>query len=203
MSGTGESFCELTAILNSGMVKSIVMERFVLGFAIFLALGSCTGKSEGSMYGVSTLAPRLTGQDLEGTYRALEDFRGKVVLLNVWATWCPPCRQELPELRAIQTDHGGDDFSVLGVSIDREGDAKKVRHLAKTFDLNYPVILDPSSRSIDAYEIRGYPTSFVIGRDGMIRWRREGIILPDDSDVAGQIRAALAQPVDASLEPPS
>lgn len=138
------------------------------------------------------MAPRLTGRNLQGEYVALEDHLGKVVLLNIWATWCGPCRQELPELRALQREHGGEAFTVLGVSIDSERDEKKVQRMAEQFQLGYPILLDPAGKSLDAFGVIGYPTSFVLGADGTILWRRNGIIHPRDGELEGQIRAALS-----------
>jgi thiol-disulfide isomerase/thioredoxin len=161
-----------------------------------LALGCPGGGPKGSGAkdgGIGSAAPTVQGKTLEGEYLALSDYRGKVVLLNVWATWCAPCRKELPELVALHDRYGKDGFVVLGVSVDQPGARGQVERLVKQFGLDYPIVLDPGGVGLDALSIRGYPTSFLIGRDGTLRWRRDGLVEPGEGELAGQIKAALAE----------
>lgn len=171
-----------------------VSRTIALGIALLLcACPASPGQRNAAEAGLK-VAPRLTGKDLAGEYVALDDHRGKVVLLNVWATWCEPCREELPELQRIQATHGGESFTVFGVSIDADRDAPKVRAMAERFRLGYPVMLDPGGKSVESLDVRGYPTTFVLGPDGTILWRRDGILLPRDPEVETQIKAALRLP---------
>lgn len=160
-----------------------------------LVTAGCQGKP-GSSKDVAQgkVAPRYTGKTVDGEYLALEDFRGKVVLLNVWATWCAPCRQELPELAALQEEHGGENFSVVGISVDAERDFQKVKAMMRQYDLDYPMVFDPRGAVVSTFEVRGYPTSMLLGKDGTIRWRRDGLIRKNDSEAAAAIRTALAEP---------
>jgi peroxiredoxin len=135
--------------------------------------------------------PRLTGKTLGGEYVALDDFRGRVVLLNVWATWCEPCRDELPELQRLHVRRADEGLTVLGWSVDKPQALARARSLLHQAGVQYPVVLDPDGREIEELAIRGYPTTFVVGRDGTLRWRRDGIVKPDDQELATVLRAAL------------
>lgn len=139
-------------------------------------------------------APELAGKTIDGKPVDLAGFRGQVVLVNVWATWCKPCNKELPELVKLHAEHQAQGFSVLGVSVDRQQALHKVRGTTIRYQLQYPMLFDPGSRAIAPWSVTGYPTSFLIGRDGTIRWRRNGIIHPEDGELARQLARALAEP---------
>lgn len=131
--------------------------------------------SEGMRAAVGALAPfDFTLKDLEGADVDLSSFKGKVVLINFWATWCGPCRAEIPDLAAIQREHP-DDIAVLGIVVmDSFGD--KVRAMSTELGVNYPV-LDGNGRDDveDAYgPMWGLPTSVIIGRDGRVVKRQTG-----------------------------
>lgn len=139
-------------------------------------------------------APDFRGKDLRGRDFALADLRGDVVLLNVWASWCEPCKEELPELAKLQRERNQEGLRVIGVSIDAVRTQNEVRRLAQEFKVPYPIILDPQSTIVPAMKIVGYPTTFIIGRDGAVRWRRDGLIERDDAEVASELKAALKAP---------
>jgi len=113
----------------------------------------------------------LTASD--GKTVRLSDLRGKVVLLNFWATWCPPCKAEMPDLNALQAKYGTDrDFVVLGVN--DEESAADVVAFAQREGIAFPLLLDPEGRVIEKlFDVRYLPTSMIIDRDGNIRdtWR--------------------------------
>lgn len=134
------------------------------------------------------------GRTLTGDEVSLDEHRGKVILLNVWATWCTPCRDELPELQRLHTHFAERGFMVVGVSVDKPAALGRARGLVEELGLTYPNIFDPDGLSVETFDVSGYPTSFLIGRDGRIRWRRNGLIRPDDDEVLSEIRAALAEP---------
>jgi cytochrome c biogenesis protein CcmG, thiol:disulfide interchange protein DsbE len=161
--------------------------------ALLLGLGGCTGKSPADgPPALDTKAPRYTGKTIEGEYVALDDYLGQVVLLNVWATWCAPCREELPELQALQRKHGPQGFTVVGVSVDKPQALGQVRSMVKQLGLDYPMVFDPNGEAVLTFEVSGYPTSFLLDRTGKIQWRRNGIIRPNDSELDAALRAALA-----------
>lgn len=169
--------------------------RSHLVFASLLALttaSGCQGKGETKATN-DEATPTFRGTTLDGAELDLAQFKGKVVLLNAWATWCEPCREELPELSRLHRKHQAEGFSVVGVNVDVKRQEKKVRRMAEDFDLPYPVVLDQKNASVRTFEIVGYPTSFIIGRDGAVRWRRDGIIFENDEEVAEVLAVALAE----------
>lgn len=175
-----------------------VLRMLLLGSLAVPAIG-CRGKPEGqpgesgSPAAIGTEVPRFTGKTIDGEYVQLADYRGQVVLVNVWATWCKPCRQELPELAALHRGHASEGFTVVGVSVDKPQALNQVRALARQFRLEYPIVFDPGGEAVSTFDITGYPTSFLLGRDGRIRWRRNGLIRPNDSDLEAALKTALAQ----------
>jgi len=113
-------------------------------------------------------APELTLTDLQGEPRSLADYRGKVVLVNLWATWCDPCKQEMPALQAFHNKHESEGFTVIAVN---DGDpTPDVLQFVQDFDLTFPVWLDPTYIATEvAFKTLGLPSSFVIDRHGVVR----------------------------------
>ena len=126
-------------------------------------------------------APALELKDLRGRVRRLEDYRGKVVLLNFWATWCPPCRAEVPDLVRWQHEHAKDGLQVVGVTYPPTNIAD-VRRFVRRHKVTYPVLL--GSKETKALFMGGetLPVTVVIDREGNVRERIEGIILPEEFD---------------------
>jgi peroxiredoxin len=118
-------------------------------------------------------APDFELMASDGQVVRLSELRGKVVLLNFWATWCPPCKAEMPDLNALQRKYGADrDFVVLGIN-DMEN-ATDVVAFAEREGIAFPLLLDPDGRVIkDLFDVRYLPTSMIIDREGNIRdtWR--------------------------------
>lgn len=131
---------------------------------------------------VGARAPGFTLIDIEGDSVSLEDYRGQVVLLNFWATWCPPCVHEMPSMERVWQDLRARGFVVLGVSLDvapGETDAEGrsqgiVREYVDELQLTFPILLDPTGRVEALYNVSGLPTSYVIGTDGRIEGRVVG-----------------------------
>src|SRR5215472_9582917 len=119
-------------------------------------------------------APELRLKDLNGNEAALSDFKGKVVFVNFWATWCDPCRVEIPWLIEMQHKYGPRGFTVVGIAMDDEGKSAVAPFVAKErFDVNgqkltmdYPIFLGNDEAADKFGGILGYPTSFLISRDG-------------------------------------
>jgi peroxiredoxin len=121
---------------------------------------------EGSRVGF--LAPTFALERLGGGTSSLSEFRGKVVLINFWATWCGPCRAEMPSLEALSHEFPTQDFLVVGISTDYEG-AEIVQPFMDSFGLTFPILLDPEMQVNDKFEVRSLPTSIVLDRRGVIR----------------------------------
>ena len=121
----------------------------------------------------STPAPDFELTSADGQVIRLADLRGKVVLLNFWATWCPPCKAEMPDLNALQRKYGAErDFVVLGIN--DEESAADVTAFAQREGIAFPLLLDPDGRVIEKlFDVRYLPTSMIIDREGNIRdtWR--------------------------------
>jgi thiol-disulfide isomerase/thioredoxin len=133
-------------------------------------------------------APEITFTDASGRQLSLADFRGQVVLLNFWATWCVPCVQEMPSLDRLQAKLGSRRFTVLALSVDRQGLEVVKPFLAKTQVQSLPVYLDPPGGSMRAFGVRGLPTTVVIDRDGRDMGRIEGMAPWDTPEAEALVR---------------
>ena len=138
-------------------------------------------------------APDFTLEDMDGESYKLHDYRGKVVLVNFWATWCPPCRKEMPALEALYKKLGGDSFAVLAVNQWEDPD-----HVcAYTGELNvfptFPILFDPESKITADYGVKGLPTSFLIDKKGRLAYRAVGGRAFDHPEVERLIRELLTE----------
>jgi len=141
-----------------------------------------TVKADGPV--VATVAPDFTLKDLDGKDVSLGQYKGKVVLINFWATWCDPCRIEIPWLIEMQQKYGDKGFTVLGVAMDEEGKSEVAPFVAKErFNVNgqklpmsYPVLLGNDAMADKFGGLLGYPTSILISRDGKQIKRITGLI---------------------------
>ena len=122
-------------------------------------------------------APMLAQQDSV----RLADLKGSVVLLNVWATWCIPCRKEIPELQALHQQYSARGLKVIGVSVDEAGADADVAEFAKNFGMTYPIWRDAEDRVSELFRTPGVPSSFLIDRKGIVRWRHLGPFTAQDS----------------------
>lgn len=111
-------------------------------------------------------APSFTLKDLAGNNVSLSDYKGKVVFVNFWATWCPPCRAEIPHFVELVEKYGEDGFAILGISVDDPKDYKKIPDFKERFKINYPILLSDGKVASDYGGIRSIPTTFVVDRDG-------------------------------------
>jgi peroxiredoxin len=116
--------------------------------------------------------PALRLADAQGRNHRLSDYRGKVVLLNFWATWCEPCRDELPSIERLRATLAGKPFVVLAVQMG--GSARTARDVAEELGLRFPLLLDRDSKVSEAWGVNLLPTSILIGRDGAIAFRHAG-----------------------------
>ena len=112
--------------------------------------------------------PPLALQDLDGRSHRLEDYRGKVVLVNFWATWCAPCREEMPSMNRLRASLAGRPFAVLAVNL-AESEAS-IRRFMEQVPLDFTVLLDRDSGAARAWRARVLPVSFIVGPDGRIRY---------------------------------
>ena len=140
----------------------------------------------GAMVGVRSggdIAPVYAVTTLDGAAISSGELRGKVVLVNFWATWCLPCRAEMPLLEAMWKRHRGDDFVLLGLSVDRTG-AEGVREYVTARGVTYPVAVVGSEAEAAFGGVRGIPTSFLLDREGRVRHRVIGPLAPATLELA-------------------
>lgn len=120
------------------------------------------------LVGAGSRAPAFSAVNVRtGRPTSLADYRGKVILLNVWATWCQPCRVEMPSMERLHRKLGGKDFDVVAVSID-EGDSSAVTKFAQELGVTFDILHDRAGAIQRIYQTTGVPESFVIDRDGII-----------------------------------
>lgn len=119
----------------------------------------------------SASAPGFTLTDLHGSNVSLSDFRGKVVILDFWATWCPPCKREIPDFITLQSQYGPRGLQIVGIALDEPG---KVREFALANGMNYPVLMGTDNVAALYGGIEGIPTTFIVDRNGNIMNRFVG-----------------------------
>ena len=136
--------------------------------------------------------PELRFNDADGRAHTLADFRGKLVLLNIWATWCEPCREEMPALDRLQAKLGGERFQVVALSVDQEGLAIARRFYAETGIKALPLYIDPTAKAAFTVDAAGLPASLLIDRQGREIGRHLGAVKWDDAEVVERLRRAIA-----------
>jgi len=136
------------------------------------------------LMGKDVPAPNFSLPGLDGKMVSLAGYRGKVVFLNIWATWCPPCVEEMPSMEKLYQALKGEDFEILAVSVDVSG-AKIVTPFMKKHKLSFPALTDTKGSIKSLYQTTGIPESFIIGKDGIIV---EKVIGPRDWATPNAIR---------------
>jgi thiol-disulfide isomerase/thioredoxin len=165
-----------------------MMKRFlclvVLGAIV--ALSACSKKEAAKVQQgplqENSPAPAITVNSLNGKPLNLSDLKGKVVLLNFWATWCPPCREEIPSMMKLNSAMAGKPFQMVAVSID-EGGRPAIESFFKTSGFSLPAYTDPDNQAAKAYGITGVPETFVIDKSGILIKKVIGPMAWDSPDV--------------------
>jgi peroxiredoxin len=143
---------------------------------LVVSVAACSGSGGSALQGVNqgNQARDFTLETLEGTEVSLEDLRGKVVLINFWATWCSPCRAEIPDIQAVYEERQQDGFVVLGVNV--EESREQVQPFVDELNMTYPVLLDEGGRLLKMYRALGLPMSLIVDQDGVIQVRHVGYL---------------------------
>jgi len=134
-------------------------------------------------------APRLELRELDGREHRLSDYRGSVVLVNFWATWCAPCRDEMPSIQRLKEQLSGKSFVVLAVNLDEP--ESRIRKFLAEMAVDFVVLLDPGKHAARAWNARVLPASFVVGTDGRIRYSLVGETRWDQDGVVDRISVLL------------
>lgn len=141
-------------------------------------------------------APDFHAVTLDSTPRtvSLDQYRGQVVLLNIWATYCVPCRVEMPSIEDLQQKMAGRGLHIVAVSIDVPGKGPAIRDFVKHYGLTFQVLHDPDGKIAETYQTTGVPETFVIGRDGVIRKKIIGATLWNTDANRALVSQLLAEP---------
>lgn len=147
--------------------------RWLACLACLLLIGASLGIAAAGA--APTTAPDYEAERVDGTgVFVLEDMRGEVVLLNVWATWCKPCREEMPELQNLGDEYGGQGLNVIGVSVDVGGDDARINDFAETLGVTFPLVRDPDGNVSRSFRTSGVPETILIDRAGSIAFQWKG-----------------------------
>jgi thiol-disulfide isomerase/thioredoxin len=169
-----------------------LLSLLILGLGATLAYGcSKTERAEPVARVVEqSPAPDITVHSLENRPRTLSELRGKVVLLNFWATWCPPCRQEIPSMMRLNSAMSGKPFEMIAVSVD-EGGKAAVEAFFQSSGLRLPAYIDPDGRASKAYGTTGVPESFIIDKNGVVVKKVIGAMSWDRPDVVSYLESLM------------
>ncbi len=145
----------------------------------------------GAMPPVGSLAPDFTLGAMSGNNMRLNEQRGKVLLVNFWATWCGPCRKEIPHLNSLSDKYGPMGFEVLGVNVD--DDVRNAEQLAIKLRVKFPVLFDTDKKVSRSYAITSMPSTLLIDRDGKVRFIHRGYADGLERKYDEQVRALLKE----------
>jgi len=169
-----------------GAAAGVLAVSMVVG----IVLTGC-GWAEDTAGAVGSPAPEYSAPSAAGDTVSLADLEGEVVLLNIWATWCPPCRIEMPHLQALHEELEGEGLRVVGVSVDSRGAAGAVDRFTGDLGIEFLILRDPSERISHLFGAYGVPFNALIDREGIVRWRHSGPVTADDPALRSALEAAL------------
>jgi peroxiredoxin len=160
------------------------LRRWLAGALLAAWAGLCAAAPGGS-------APDFTLRTADGKNLRLHEQRGRVVLVNFWATWCGPCRQEMPLLNQLHQKYQGSGFTLLGINVD--DDSRKAISLANQLGVSFPVLLDGDKIVSKLYDLRSMPSTLLIDRDGKLRYLHQGYQAGYEALYEKQIRELLKE----------
>ncbi len=167
-------------------------ERFRIRPVLALLLG-LLGTIAGTSHAVSVqdTAPDFTLKSLDGANLRLEEYRGQVVLINFWASWCGPCRQEMPLLDRLHQRYEDTGFAVLGVNV--EGEAKPAQEIADKTQITFPVLIDDGQKVSEMYNLEAMPSTVVVDRDGVVRYIHLGYKPGDEAKYVEVVKKLIRE----------
>ena len=163
--------------------QSFVIGIFLvlIGIALFVVMQGTSGEAAAPAADLSVVpvavnypAPQLALENVNGETESLADFGGQVLLLNNWATWCPPCKAEMPTLKKFHDAHSAEGFTIIAVEAGDDKD--EVLQFANSLGLTFPIWLDPDGAALNAFKNGNLPNSYVIDRSGTVRYAWTGEI---------------------------
>jgi cytochrome c biogenesis protein CcmG, thiol:disulfide interchange protein DsbE len=147
-----------------------------------IAVSACVPADNAGPPQVGQPARDYGAMTLDGQEVTLASLRGEVVLLNLWATWCTPCRMETPYLQEIFEEHEAEGFRIVGISMDTGDAAEDVAMFVEEYGVTYTILHDPQMVGMELYQVLGLPATFLIDREGILRWMRYGRIPEGDPE---------------------
>jgi peroxiredoxin len=173
-----------------GMLRMIF--RYLSSSALFaLTILLAAPASQAAMPKIGAAAPDFALKSSSGKNLKLSEHRGEVVMINFWATWCGPCRQELPLLNRLHEQYRKAGFTLLGVNIDDRPDA--ARTMARSLGISFPVLFDSEKQVSRLYDVNAMPSTVLIDRDGKVRYIHLGYRAGYETKYESQIRELLKQ----------
>ncbi len=165
--------------------KTILVLTVALSMGMLLS--ACARNAGNKIIGVGDRAPEVSLQAIDGRTVRLAEYRGKVVLVHFWATWCPPCVEELPTLERFSRQVLGSDIEVLAISVDESGESLK--DFLNKNKVHFPVLRDPDRAAAGSYGTLKFPETYVVGRDGVVRYK---VIGPMDWSLRSNVELVRA-----------
>ena len=166
----------------------------VLAIALPALCASSCIPSEAPTLSRGDPAPAFAAMSLKGGFPAsLDDYRGHTLLVNLWATWCEPCKTETPYLQSLYEEHRDRGLRILGVSVDRKADLPAVADFVREMGVEYDIALDPMATSREAFRARGLPTSVLIDREGVVYFSWIGPVPEDDPTFLAGLNDVLSR----------
>jgi peroxiredoxin len=162
--------------------------RTLLRVALCAALGIAASTASPAL-APATAAPDFTLHVMDGKNMRLQEQRGRVVMVNFWATWCGPCRQEMPQLNRLYEKYRASGFVLLGVNVD--DDQKKAAEVAGKLGVTFPVLLDTDKTVSKLYDLSTMPSTVIIDREGKVRYVHRGYLTGYEENYEKQIRELL------------
>lgn len=166
-------------------------KHWLLALGLGIALGGAQVRAAGLETRAPREAPALRAVDLQGTTKTLADYRGKVVLLNFWATWCPPCRREMPSMERLRLKMAGRPLEI--VALDSAETIGEVRAFLDAVPLGFPILLDPDGENTKRWKVHALPTSFLLDREGRIRHVLQGGAEWDEGEAVQAVENLLRE----------
>lgn len=167
------------------MVRLSVSTLTTCMAAAIVLFASCAAVAGELKVWDGSTTPPLVLRDLDGKSHDLAAYRGQVVLVNYWATWCEPCRDEMPSIQRLMNRLSGKPFAVLAVNLDEP--ESRIRNFLLKMPLDFPILVDAGKKATKAWKVRVLPMSFIIGRDGRIRYSLTGELAWDHDSVVSLI----------------
>ena len=164
------------------LIKTIVIMAVLCTSAVFAATEQVLHKVDNPR-----LAPEFNLKDIDGKTHVLSDYKGKVVVLNFWATWCPPCRFEMPSMERAQSLTANDNVVFLGVNVGEDADT--IFTFTADYPVTFPLLMDINSEVIERYSVVGLPTTYVIDTEGRIIYQAIGTRDWDNAAIFSQLKA--------------